>query len=909
MTILDEALWRTVSPLLDRALELAGAERSSFVDSLRPTAPEVAAALDRLLADHDRALASGFLADSPGDEAAPSLAGQAIGPYTLVSLLGLGGMGAVWRARRSDGRFEGDVAIKLLHPALLDGAGEARFRREGTILSRLSHPGIGRLFDAGVSPSGQPYLVLELVEGTRIDRWADARALGVRARIELFLQVAEAVAAAHASLVVHRDLKPTNILVDHSGRVKLLDFGIAILVEGDGADPAARSATATRALTPQYAAPEQLDGRAVTTATDVYALGVLLYELLAGRHPTVGDDATPAGLIHAVTQTEPSRMSDAVSGLAAGDAAERFAARGTTRDRLSRRLAGDLDTIVAKALKREPGERYATVAAFADDLRRHLANLPVRARPDGAGYRLRKALARHRIEAAAALAVVAALVAATAIALSQARVSARQRDRALADLARAEITNDFSAFLLAEPGPVGGPASRTGLWKRGEALIDRRFADDPELQAHLLLLLADRYEETLDYGGSLGAIERAFNLTRESTDRRQRAVATCRMARAISFRGEAERSDALLAEAFADLAREPDSVREEAYCRFAESDLAYHRGEFARAIASGERALELERSRSGPPGRGLALLNELGMAYQAVGRNADSDCAYTELFAELDAQGRGRTQPAFLSHTNWAISLARSGRYLSAAAQWELAVGLARELDPARGASPFELTGFAAMLSAVGRHDEAIAAIEEALRKLRSESPPGDAFGQLVLSGRILAEAGQLDAAGRRLAEAAELAATSPASPRDLRGAEIDRARATVELVRGESALAAAAARAALARYEEAKRAPRELLPLLLLVARAENARGAFDEALSVAERALAIATEARGDSTHSVPVGAALREAAYARYGRGETTAARSLLAPALEQLTAAAGAEAPDTRRAAALQAAIER
>ena len=288
----DKALWDRLSPLLDRALDLEPAERSSFLADVRRDDPDAAVALERLLAEHDQVLVSAFLEGPPMDGGVPaSLAGQTVGAYTLERPLGMGGMGMVWLARRSDGRFEGNVAVKFVNLALLDPAGQERFRREGTLLARLSHPHIARLLDAGVTPAGQPFLILEYVEGTRIDHFADEHRLSIDARLAIFLQVADAVSHAHANLIVHRDLKPSNILVDAHGQVKLLDFGIALLIDtGSATEPP--TIAAGHALTPEYAAPEQIFGGSVTTATDVYALGVILVPT-AGWTPPDGAPREP----------------------------------------------------------------------------------------------------------------------------------------------------------------------------------------------------------------------------------------------------------------------------------------------------------------------------------------------------------------------------------------------------------------------------------------------------------------------------------------------------------------------------------------------------------------------------------------------------------------------------------------
>src|SRR6266576_3453080 len=302
MSKLSPDQWQALSPHLDQALEMTGEERSHWLSSLQSESPTLAYQLEILLREHRMLSEEGFLEASalelPGG---PGLAGRALGVYTLVSQIGHGGMGAVWLAERNDGRFERRVAVKVLNIALMGKGGEERFKREGRILGRLKHPHIAELIDAGVSLTGQPFLVLEYVEGDHIDRYCDQNRLDVRGRLRLFIDALRAVAQAHANLIVHRDLKPSNILVRTDGQAKLLDFGIAKLLEGEGQPGEAGQLTVEggRLLTPEYAAPEQLKGEAVTTATDVYALGVLLYGLLTGQHPAGAGPHTPADLVKA----------------------------------------------------------------------------------------------------------------------------------------------------------------------------------------------------------------------------------------------------------------------------------------------------------------------------------------------------------------------------------------------------------------------------------------------------------------------------------------------------------------------------------------------------------------------------------------------------------------------------------
>ncbi|HET9210694.1 MAG TPA: serine/threonine-protein kinase [Thermoanaerobaculia bacterium] len=391
--------WRLVSPHLDQALELSPEERRWYLAALASENPALAADLKTLL-DEERDLREERYLEHDAQDllAKPDLVGQTFGAYALVRILGTGGMGSVWLARRNDGQLEGTVAVKLLSPALLGPAGASRFRREGTILARLKHPHIAQLIDAGVSEAGQPYLVLEYVEGEPIDRWCDERALDVPSRVRLFLDVLDAVAHAHSCLVVHRDLKPSNVMVSKGAQVKLLDFGIAKLLEGDGGGaPTQLTRDAEHVFTPAFAAPEQVTGESVTTATDVYALGALLYLLLAGRHPTGKPGASPVDLLKGILETEPGRLSD-----------------GVHDPRRRRELRGDLEVIVAKTLKKAPRERYESVTALAADLRRYLAEQPILARPESLAYRARKFARRHARSLAAATLALFALAAVVA---------------------------------------------------------------------------------------------------------------------------------------------------------------------------------------------------------------------------------------------------------------------------------------------------------------------------------------------------------------------------------------------------------------------------------------------------------------------------------------------------------------
>ncbi len=406
MPTLTPDQWQQINPYLDEVLEMVPEQRPAWLLSLSQKDAKLASLMQALLDEQQQLKREGFLETSPLP-AGVGLVGQKIGAYTLISHIGQGGMGSVWLAERSDGRFERQAAVKFVSVALTGHVMEERFKREGSILGRLTHPHIAELLDAGISADGSPYLILEYVDGVAIDQYCDEHKLDVEARVRLFLDALSAVAEAHAHLIVHRDIKPSNVLVRSDGQVKLLDFGIAKLLAEEGGTAAATMLTLEGggALTPRFAAPEQVAGGTVTTATDVYALGVLLYLLLTGQHPAGAGLRSPAALVKAIAETEAPKAS-LIAGTANG-AAER---RSTTCEKLSRQLRGDLDTILGRALKKNPQERYASVTAFADDLRRYLKHEAISVRPDTFAYRTAKFLRRNRTIVSLATVAIALVI-------------------------------------------------------------------------------------------------------------------------------------------------------------------------------------------------------------------------------------------------------------------------------------------------------------------------------------------------------------------------------------------------------------------------------------------------------------------------------------------------------------------
>jgi serine/threonine-protein kinase len=488
-----------VAELFEQSTGLPLGERASFICSACGDDLDLREELSSLLRAHE--LTDGPLDAGPVlsvDASEPtdvSEVGSHVGAYRLLRPISEGGMGSVWLAERSDGTLKRTVALKRPHISW-SGTLAARMAHERDILASLEHPNIARLYDAGADVQGRPYLALEYVEGQTIDVYCRERNLSIRDRISLVIDVAKALAYAHSKLVVHRDLKPANMLVTATGAVRLLDFGIAKLVEGDTFNAAKQTQFGGRLLTPDYASPEQIRGEAIGTASDIYSLAVVTYELLTGTRPYRLKRQSAAQLEEAIAEVDPQIASDAV------------------QDKLlKRQLRGDLDAILNMAMKKAPLDRYATVDAFASDLQRCLSGQTVLARPDGVLYRLRKLAGRHRIGLGAAVAVLIALIAATAVSLLQAREAKQQAERATA-------TKNFllSVFRANDPRIASdrprGEITARELLDIGSARIEKDFTGQPALQIELLGLTADMYDSMSDEGHYAAAQKRRIELAR-----------------------------------------------------------------------------------------------------------------------------------------------------------------------------------------------------------------------------------------------------------------------------------------------------------------------------------------------------------------------------------------------------------
>ncbi len=651
--------------------------------------------------------------------------GTRVGPYRIAGEIGRGGMGAVYRAERADGTFEKAVALKLVKLGMDTDAVLRRFRDERRILAGLDHPHIARLLDAGAAADGRPYLVMELAEGAPITAYAERRGLDVETRLALFEQAVEAVQHAHRRLVVHRDLKPSNILVteaeDGTPCVKLLDFGIARLL---GAEAEA-TRSEVRFLTPEYAAPEQIDGGSVTTATDVYALGAVLYELLTGRRPGSAPVAPGAAV------ADPVRR---------------------------RALRGDLDTLVLTALHADPKRRYASAEAFLGDLRRRRAGLPLRARPETLGYRARKFVGRHRLGVAMAGLAMAGLVAAALILAVQQREAARARDEAEASAA-------FLESLFAAADPFAEERQDTlrirDLLAPGLARVRVEFADQPTTRGRLLHVIGTTYLR-------LGLFPEAEAALREAVALRRAAAPPADLAASLSARAsallETGRPDeaAMAASEARRLAAGDAALMTEAEQRQALALTDLGRAGEAEAIL---RAAWERLEREGSLGRPAVADVErtLGRVLLSQGRIADAEAAYRTALGRYERLF-GADDPRRLGVLrDLSFALLMDGRLLEAEAVGAEAVAVTRATRPGSGSLANILAVYGAILRRLGRLDEAEVALREAAalppRRPADRAVP---FGTLA---SVLAQRGDL--AGAVAAQREALAVLRAARPPD----------------------------------------------------------------------------------------------------------------------------------------------
>jgi eukaryotic-like serine/threonine-protein kinase len=829
MTHSDAERERQLAAILDQALTLETSDRGAYLDRACSGDTALRAELERLLAVEGVtflespavALLAPLLGAAQSDEADP-LAGGIVGPFRVLRRLARGGMGAVYLAERADGQFEQRVALKLIKRGMDSEEIHRRFLAERRILAGLNHPCIARLLDGGVTSAGQPWFAMEYVDGAPITVHSDQRRLEVAERLRLFADVCRAVGYAHQNLVVHRDLKPSNVLVTADGQVKLLDFGIAkLLHDAPGQETLTREGA--RVMTPEYAAPEQVLGGATTTATDVYALGAVLYELLSGSRAHRLERSTPAEIERVVRDVTPQPPSAAVAHDPAGGTA-----RGTDVRRLRRRLRGDLDTIVLKALQKEPARRYASADALLGDLERHLAGLPVQARPDSALYRAAKFARRHLAGVAAAVAIFASLVAGLAGTAWQAGVARREA-------VTATQVKDFVKDLFKVSTPVesrGREITARELLQRGTRRADSALAGQPEVQLELLHFLGEVNRD-------LGFYPRADTLLARATA----------LARRLHGRGG----------------------REEAHELATWATVEQEQGNYVRAESLLTAALDIRRRRGVGDSVVAVNLEQLAEALDSRGEYAAAESLYRQsLSLSRRVYGERHLETAKILD-NLGVVLWRKGVYLPADSAHRAAFGIRRSLlDSGHPDVLASMHNLAGDLQAQGKLDEAEALQRRVVAGKRLLYPAGhpDLAISLQQLEAILEDRGRYAQAESALVEALAIRQKflGPSHPETI---VLEANLGVLRYRMGDLPGAEAPMRSSLASYRRVLGSDHLMtLSVLQNLGAILSERGRYAEAEPLLQEALAARRRVLGDS--APVVAQTLRNLAVIRYRQG---------------------------------------
>ena len=749
---LNPERWREVAELFDAALALPPEQRDTFIAE-RAGDDEIAREVTSLIAALDTASdrfdhpALALMETEAGTSLLPSARriGDRIGAYRIVRSMGHGGMGAIYEAVRDDDQYKKRVAIKTIWRAEDVDVIVRRFRQERQILAGLDHPNIAALLDGGVTEDGQPYFVMEYVDGVRIDEFCAARGLGVRERIALCRQVCAAVQYAHRQLVVHRDLKPNNILVTPDGVVKLLDFGIAKLLPTEEVSDSTMTRAGLQPRTTTYASPEQVRGAPIATASDVYSLGVVFYELVSGRTPFSTPGPTPHVLEWRICEELPERPSAAATEEAAAHM------RLSSVQKLRRALEGEVDDIVMMALRKEPERRYASVEQLSEDLRRYLEQLPVIARGDTLRYRAAKFVRRNRaLVGTGAVALVAVLLALVAIGV-QARVAERERDRARLEAAKAEQLNVYLQGMLRSPDPRvdGQNVTVAQVLDAATQRAESELASQPELQSAAQTALGRTYVGLGLYDKAEAPLRSAVATRRRLGERERLGLAESLdyLAVLLTARGDAQQAEPLITEAL-NIVRADASVEPLMLARVLHDygEMLNGKGDYPGAERYHREALDIRRALLGDVHEDVATsLNNLAVQLGQTGRFAEAEPLHRQAL-EVMRRVKGPEHPDVAAASNTlAFVLAETKNYHAADSLYGQTIALRRKLlGPDHPETAWTVYAQGAMLFDRGDYRRSLDNAREVLR-LRAKTLP-DAHPlvatALQLEGRSVAALG-----------------------------------------------------------------------------------------------------------------------------------------------------------------------
>ena len=688
------------------------------------------------------------MAEDDSDDHTERLIGTRLGPFRVIERIGRGGMGVVYRGEREGADFRQEVALKLIRRGFDFDDVQARFLRERRILARLDHPHLARFIDGGMAADGRPWFALEFVHGERITRWCDSRRMDIPARVRLFLDVCAAVRYAHSQLVLHRDLKPDNILVDAQGTVRLLDFGIARLLGDDEQGLTATADGRSYAMTPEYAAPEQFAGQAVGIGVDIYALGAVLYTLIAGVPPFALERGDLFAAAQKVREQSPQPLAAAIARTEGDETPEqtqtrRLAARATQAAAYRRTVRGDLSRILDKALAREPERRYASADALADDLKRWLAGSPVQATGNTLSYRLGKFVHRNLVAVGIAAVLALGLAVTSIVAVHMALAERQQRRLAHAELERANAVRDYVMLMLRNAGEQQQGTTLTGreVLQHGAESVKARFSDSPETGASTLLMLAELFTQIGDAEGAAPLLQQVVDWPGAQAQPDTLARARYQLAQIENVRGNTGRARELLDQAQAYWHGEPDTsaaILNES--RILQAQLLRGEGKLPEATDILEAAIAQRRERLGLIDRELAaMLTSLTHALNENGQHQRAYDSSDEALALFQSLGLERTANGLGALNNRAAAAVFLSRHDEAIADFQQVVEVHRELFGPNSQLAVVEINLSRMLMLAGRHAETVPLLEEALAIILAER--GELSANSVIAMATLAEA------------------------------------------------------------------------------------------------------------------------------------------------------------------------